>query len=304
MRKTLITLAALLACGAASIAQESAPTGPPPVIAIGREEIPPGRMPAHERNAAGFVSMLNRAGAAAHRIALVPLSGDDNQVLYLEPYASFADFEQARQQFDQAVASNAALRTEMEQLQRDNAQLHNSQRTTLARYRADLSYRPRSPEETARARYFSITTVRLKPGRGPDYVEYLKQGNAARAKANIDEHTAVYQVASGAPFGTFLMFSSLKSLQEWDDAFARTQQNQKALEEALGGPVVTASRRQLLAEIASETVNTLFAISPAMSRPTAQMAAVDPDFWTPRPVVPSGKALAVKKVGTKDQPKP
>jgi hypothetical protein len=304
MRHTLIALAALMACTVASMAQEGTPTGPPPVIAIGREEIPPGRMPAHERNAAGFVSMLNRSGAATHRIALVPVSGDDNQVLYLEPYGSFAEFEQARQQFDQAVASNVALRAEMEQLQRDNAQLHNSQRTTLARYRADLSYRPRSPEETARSRYFSITTVRLKPGRGADYMEYLKQGNAGRAKANIDDHNAVYQVASGAPFGTFLIFSSLKSLKEWDDGFARTQQDQKALEEALGGPVVTASRRQLLAEIAAEAVNTLFAINPAMSRPTAQMAALDPGFWTPKPVVPSGKALAVKKVATKNQPKP
>jgi hypothetical protein len=304
MRKTLIALAALAAGAAASMAQESAPTGPPPVIAIGREEIPPGRMPAHERNAAGFVSVLNRTGAATHRIALVPLSGDDNQVLYLEPYASFADFEQARQRFDQAVASNAALRTEMEQLQRDNAQLHNSQRTTLARYRADLSYRPKSAEDTARSRYFSITTVRLKPGRGPDYVEYIKQGNAARAKANIDDHTAVYQVVSGAPFGTFLIFSSLKSLKEWDDGFARTQQEQKVFEEALGGPVVAAGRRQLLAEIAAEAVNTLFAISPAMSRPTARMAALDPDFWTPKPVVASGKALAVKKAATKEQPKP
>jgi hypothetical protein len=302
MRIPLIALAVLLSCGA-SIAQETAAGGPPPVIAIGREEIPPGRMPAHQRNAAGFVSVLNRVGATAHRIALVPLSGDDNQVLYLEPYASFADFEQARQQFDQAVASNAALRTEMEQLERDNVQLHKSQRTTLARHRADLSYRPRPREETARARYFSVTTIRLKPGRGPDYAEFIKQGNAARAKANIDDHIAVYQVASGAPFGTFLIFSSHKSLKEWDEGFARSQQDQKAMEEALGGPVVVASRRQLLAEIAAEAVNTLYAISPVMSRPTAQMAALDPDFWTPKPAVASGKALA-KKVVSQDKPKP
>lgn len=304
MRKTLIALTALAVGAAAAMAQESAPTGPPPVIAMGREEIPPGRMTAHQRNAASFVSVLNRAGAGSYRIALVALSGDDNQVLYLEPYASFADYEQARQQFDQAVVSNAALRSELEQLERDNVQLHESQRTTLARYRADLSYRPKSREDTARARYFSITTIRLKAGRGPDYVEYIKQGNAARDKANIDDHVAVYQVASGAPFGTFLFLNSHKSLKEWDDAFGRVPQNQKAMEEALGGAVVAASRRQLLAEIAAEAVNTLYAISPAMSRPTAQMAALDPGFWTPKPVVPSGKALAVKKVATKDQPKP
>jgi hypothetical protein len=294
MRIPLIALAALLSCGA-SVAEESA-GGPPPVLAIGREEIPPGRMPAHEQNAAGFVSVLNRAGAASHRIALVPLSGDDNQVLYLEAYDSFAGFEEARRQFDQAVAANAALRTEMDQLGRDNVQLHNSQKTTLARYRADLSYRPKPREETARARYFSVTSVRVKAGRGPDLAEWIKQGNAARAKANIDDHTAVYQVASGAPFGTFLFFSSHKSLKEWDEGFARGEQERKAIEEALGGPVVVASRRQIASDITMEVVNTLYAINPAMSRPTAEMAAVDPDFWTPKPAVASGKALAKKVV--------
>ena len=303
MRIPLIALAVLMSCGAASLAQQNAPDGPPPVIAIGREEIPPGRMPAHERNAAGFVSVLNRIGATSHRIALVPLSGDDNQVLYLEPYASFAEFAQARRQFDEAVTSNAALRTEMDQLMRDNVQLHHSQKTMLARYRADLSYRPKPREETARARYFSITSVRVKLGRGPDLAEWIKQGNAARAKANIDDHTAVYQVASGAPFGTFLFFSSHKSLQEWDEDFARGEQEQKAIDEALGGPVVVASRRQLAAEITIEVMNTLFAINPAMSRVPAQMAAVDPDFWTPKPVVASGKALA-KKVVPGDKQKP
>lgn len=304
MRTTLMVVAALASSSAPLVGQETSFAGPPPVLAVGREEIPPGRMTAHQRNAAGFVSLLNRAGAGSYRIALVPLSGDDNQVLYLEPYASFADYAQARQQFNEAVVSNAALRTELEQLERDNVQLHQTQRTTLARYRADLSYRPKPREDTARARYFSITTVRLKAGRGPDYIEYVKQGNAAREKANIDDHVAVYQVASGAPFGTFLFVNSHKSLKEWDDGFARVTQDQKAMEEALGGPVVVASRRQVLAEIAAEAVNTLYAISPAMSRPTAQMAAVDPAFWTPKPVVAAGKALAVKKVATKDQPKP
>jgi hypothetical protein len=300
MCKSLVTVATLLACAVPALAQE---TGPPAVIAIGREEIPPGRMAAHGRNAAGFVSMLNRAGATTHRIALVPLSGDDNEVLYLEPYASFADFAQARQQFDQALVSNAALRTEMDQMDRDTAQLHRSQRTTLVRYRADLSYRPKSREETARARFFSVTTVRLKPGRGPDYMEWIKQGNAARAKANLEAYSAVYQVASGAPFGTFLYLSSHKSLKEWDDDFARAEQDQKALSEALGGAVVVERRRALISEIVAETVNTIYAIDPAMSRVPAEMAAVDPDFWTPKPTVASGKALA-KKVAAEEKPKP
>lgn len=303
MRIPLIAIAVLLSCGGASLA-EDASGGPPPILAIAREEIPPGRMPAHERNAAGFVSVLNRIGAASHRIALVPLSGDDNQVLYLEPHASFAALGQAREQFDEAIASNAALRTEMDQLTRDNVQLHHSQKTMLARYRADMSYRPKAREDTARSRYFSVTTIRVKPGRGPDYVEIVKQYNAALTKANIDWHVATYQVVSGGPFGTFLFLSSRRSLQELDEAFARGDEEQKAIDEALGGPVAAANLRARFSEVIADGTNTLFAINPGMSRPTAEMAAVDPDFWTPKPAGASGKALAKKVVTREEKPKP
>jgi hypothetical protein len=77
-------------------------------------------------------------------------------------------------------------------------------------------------------------------------------------------HVVTYQVASGGQFGTFVFVAAHRSLKEWD----------------------------------------LFAINPAMSRPTAQMAAADPDFWAPKPAVASGKALAAKKVSSAEKPRP
>jgi hypothetical protein len=53
----------------------------------------------------------------------------------------------------------------------------------------------------------------------------------------------------------------------------------------------------------AEGQNTLFAISPAMSRPTPQMAAADPDFWLPMPAVAGGMAVA-KMVAREEKPKP
>ena len=42
------------------------------------------------------------------------MSGDDNQVLYTEAYASFADFEATRKKGEEAFAASPALQAEME----------------------------------------------------------------------------------------------------------------------------------------------------------------------------------------------
>ena len=150
----------------------------------------------------------------------------------------------------------------------------------------------------------SITTTRIKPGRVPDYVDYIKSLNVARKKAGVDVHTAVYQVATGAPTGTFLSFTSIRSLSDIDDVRQKAEQSQKALDDALGGADVVKQRRMLISEIVADGFNTLYALEPSLSRPTALSAAADPDFWNPKPAA-STKALVAKKENkAKETPKP
>src|SRR6266545_2634343 len=86
-RSTWALLGVLLLSAAATAAQEQT-SGPPPVLAIGQEEIKPGSMGAHDKQVASYLALFNRANVGASRLGLVPVSGDDNQVLYLEGYAS------------------------------------------------------------------------------------------------------------------------------------------------------------------------------------------------------------------------
>lgn len=295
--RTSIVLALVALAGAAAWAQEAAaPTGPPPVLVISREEIKPGRMAVHERSASTFVSVLERAGSPEHRIALVPLSGDDNQVVYLTGFGSFADLEASHNRFQQALLANAALRAEMEALDRQGAEQHNTQKTSIARYRADLSYRPGTLEQVAQSRFLNVSYARIKIGRAPDYVEYVKALNAARQKAGVtDISNAVYQVVSGTSGPAFVTFTFYRSLKDLDDNLARMQDRQKAVDEALGGAEVVKQRRMLLSEIALDNTATLYALNPAISRPSPAFAAADPSgFWNPKPAAGT-KALAVKK---------
>ena len=160
-------------------------------------------------------------------------------------------------------------------------------------------------QDTGPPSVIAIAREELKPGRIQDYVDYIKALNAGRDKIGSQAHTAVYQVASGATNGTFLTFTSMRSLSEMDDARQRMEQSQKALDEALGGADVVKQRRMLISDIVADGYNTVYAMEPTLSRPTEQFAAADPDFWNPKPAA-AAKALASKKETpkAKEAPKP
>lgn len=296
-KSALLGVLVLSAAGVA--AQETAPAGPPRVLAISREEIKPGRMTPHEKVAASFVAAISKANLQNYRLGLTPVSGDDNQVVYLEGFDSFAAVEASRKAMDEALAGNAAFKADFDLVERQGADMHATQKTAYAIYREDLSYRPLKVGEVAKSRYFNVVTVRVKPGQMTDYADYTKQYNTAREKANTDAHTAVYQVVTGAPTGTFLIFVAHRSLSEWDDFIRTMDARDKAINEALGGEAVVKQRRAWAAEIISDNFSTLYAFSPAISRANPQFAAADPDFWSPKPKAPA-KALASKK----ETPKP
>ncbi len=121
-----------------------------------------------------------------------------------------------------------------------------------------------------------------------------------REKANIDTHSVVYQIATGAGNNTFLIFSANRSLAEWDDLNAKAPERQKAIDAALGGDEVVKQRRMLISEIVADTYDTLYAMTPTISRPSPQIAAADPDFWTPKAAAAApAKATAAKKEASK-----
>jgi len=289
-------LGVLLLSTAAAVAQEQ-PTGPPPVLSIGQEEIKPGSMGAHEKQVVSYMALFNRANVRGSRLGLVPVSGDDNQILYLEGYASFADLEATRNKSDETFAASPALQAELDTLDRQAGPMHTTQKTLIAVYRADLSYRPLGTDAVGKARYFSVTTNRIKPGRYTDYEEYAKQLNRAREKANLNEHVSVYQVLTGATTGTFVSFTASRSLSEWDDVTRGMQARNKAVDEALGGDVVAKQRRETAEAIFADSRSSLYAFSPKISRPSAQIVAADPDFWSPKP---AGNLLAMKTENKKE----
>lgn len=294
LAKAVVALATLGSLTLPALAQE--PLAAPPVMRITVEDIKPGSMGTHEKSVASYLALFSRAQVPMSRLGMVPVAGDQNQVVYLEGFPSFEALEASDKKLEAAFAASPAMQAELDALDRNGGPLHSSQRTMIAVFRPDLSYRPLSASAVGKSRYFGVTTSRIKLGHTPDYESYTKQLNRAREKANIEASTAVYQVTSGAAAGTFMTFTANRSLAELDAFRAGMAARNKAIDEALGGEEVVRQRREMAEATFVDVRTTLYALNPRLGTPAAQVASGDPDFWTPK--VP-GKALAVKKEAPK-----
>ncbi len=278
MRSRFLPLIGLLLfAGVDALAQQS----PVQVLVMTREQFKPGNMAGHNKQIPAFYALFEKAKVGNPRLGLVPLSGDQNNILYFDGYQSYAEMEATTKKMDDTFAGSAALQAEMDALTKQNASLHDSQTAMIAVRRTDLSYRPAMADAVGKARFLNLTTTRANIGRAAAYADYVKQTNAAREKANLDEHSTVWQVTSGAPTGTFLTFVWNRSLAENDALRTGADARTKKLDEALGGPMVVQERLKLISGIVAQGVTTLYAVDRALSRPSPEFIAADPDFWKP-----------------------
>ncbi|MGA9363823.1 MAG: hypothetical protein WBW16_05575, partial [Bacteroidota bacterium] len=207
-----------------ALAQPPASPSMPKVVLIYREEVKPGKGAAHEKVEVGWPQAFAKANYPVHYLAMTSMAGQ-NEAWFLEGYDSFASIEKA----DQAIDKNTTLKTELEKLSERDGELLSGMRTLITTYRDDLSYRPNVT--LSQMRYMTVMTMRVRLGHDSDFVAMRKIVNAGHEKANIDEHWAIYQVVSGAPAGTYLLFLPMKSMAQMD---AYAEIHGKPYQDALG----------------------------------------------------------------------
>ena len=140
-------------------------------------------------------------------------------------------------------------------------------------------------ESISKTRYVNVLIFRVHQGRDQDFADLAKTAVAALGKSGSDQPVAVYQVISGAPSGMYLLFEPSASLKTLDDAPARGEAMFNAMGDAGSKRFIKSSGETL-----ASAEPLLFAINPKMSYPPKEVAAGDPDFWTPKPAKPAAKA--------------
>lgn len=280
MKKALSALGTLSLIAVASAAAAQEAPAPPKVLQIIREQVKPGKAATHEKLEMGWPKAYAKANWPNGWIGMASVSGPP-EAWFLFAWPSYAAMEKDRENIDKTPT----LKAEDEQLSQQDGELLSGISSMLASYREDLSYRPNV--YVAKMRYFSVTTWRVNQGRAQDFTTWRRMAKELHEKAKVDEHFAIYQVVSGAPAGTFLMFRPLKSMAEMD-----VDPHDKAYQDAVGEGG-RARIRDLQHEALLSANAQIFAFNPKMSYVSKEFAAPDPDYWTPKP--PPAKPAEPKK---------
>lgn len=294
MRKSLLffVVVTLLSMFTTVLAQDAATQGPPPVVLIVREDIKPGLMATHNRHSAEFATIFNRLQTPNYRIAMVPVAGSENEVLYITGAGNFAELESMQKATDDKLALvGGNMKADLDRLDKEAPALHANMRDMFTVFRPELSYNPGIKISTMR--YMAVTTVRVRPGQEGQYLDYVNgMVKAAREKAKAELHIAAFQVIAGSPNTTYMFFRPMKSLAEYDLRIASRVR-----------AAMSEDQQKKADKMASETIlfseTSVYAFNPQMSYASKELIAGDPGFWnrkTEMAVKPKPKKRTAKMV--------
>jgi hypothetical protein len=271
MRKILLSMFAICLFVSSTLEARGQAGPPPKVLSIFREEIKAGRGAAHAKVEVGYVRALEKAKWPVYSLAMTPAFGGTD-AWFMGAYDSFAALEQDRMNSDK----NAQLSADFERLDAMDAEFRTGQRSIVCSLNEALSWGPNF--DVSQMRYFSVTTVRVRPGHDEEYREARRLLGDAVKKANPNAHSVLYVVAAGMPGGTYLIFTPRKSLAELDP----NPTVGRAVQEAMGEDNAK-KRQKLLAESVISTETSIYAFSPRMSYVPKEWAKTGGDFWVPKP---------------------
>ena len=144
-------------------------------------------------------------------------------------------------------------------------------------------------------RYFEISSFHVKPGHDKEWEELVKLVMAAYEKIS-DVRWATFEAVYGAPSGTFVVFTPMKSLAEVDTELMQNKQFEAAM-----GEEGMKKLSELSARAIESSESNLFQFAPKMSYVSDEWIKRDPDFWKPKAAMPAG---AEKKTEKKTEKKP
>jgi len=291
MKPNVLPLAAIGLClgGAARVsAQMMEESSAPKVLYVVREQIKEGREAAHVKTESAWPRMFEKANVKTHYVGMTSESGPP-EAWFLEPYDSFGGMEKER-----AEILQSPIEADLQEADIADGDLRTGSRNLLAVFRGDLSYHAaQAVSNMPKCRHMAVTVLRIKYGHDSELAQAAKLLIDGDEKSGSDQPVLTYQVVSGGPSGTFLLFSPMDSLARMDAASARMAAARQAMGER---------NRQRFDTLAPEAVQSaeslLFAFNPRISFVSKEFAAADPEFWNPKPEPPA-KAKAPAKHAAK-----
>jgi hypothetical protein len=276
--KTAVSLALSTVCAAGSastVLAQALPTSQPKYMNIIRERVKLGRASDHAKHEAGWPAAYEKAKGTQTYLALASTTGSP-EVWYITPFESHAAFDEVTRKEE----ADPVLSAELERLQRADAEYLTDLRNWQASARPDLSHG--TFPDVSKVRFYEITVFQVKPGYENAFAGVAKAYAGAAGRSAPKASWRVYEVIAGAPSGTFLVFSSLQSYGEFDQAIADNVSMMKSFsaEDAI-------SLQKFSAEGMISAETNRFRLDPLQSYVTRSVRESDQAFWMPKTLVPS-----------------
>jgi hypothetical protein len=219
----------------------------------------------------------NRRNNGETWLGLETVFGESDTYDFVVSRGDYAALDKAHGVFEGAV-NKAYGKEGAEKLFHDLDSCLISSRTELRMRRMDLSRK--APADAAalakmigESRVLRTTVVHVRPGRGTDFENLLKDVKAASEQNPNTHPLLVSQVVEGGKGATFYITSLRSSMGGFD--------NNPTMHEILGDEGYK-KFQQTIAEIVETTGYTLMRFSPEISNPPSDVVAVAPDFWQPK----------------------
>ena len=254
-------------------AQDSNPqkAGPPKFLNMVHQELKPGRVWEYGELETSIARIYSREGIPVFWVELESITGP-SEVLYLNLFDSADELAKSEKALSAALAAHPELAQTQDRLLQENT---SSGTTVLGVRRDDMGYRANTID-FSKMRALRLSTVFAHPGYERAFMETEWSLSEASQKATARTAWAVYEVVGGLPEPAYVIVTPMQSLNEIDDMVEAGQ----AVKKAEGGALE--QHLQELARIAYGTSDTrLFLVGPKASHVSKELAASDPDFWSP-----------------------
>ena len=244
------------------------------MLTIVREEVKLGRTADHQRIEAGWPAAYEKAKSPDYYLALVSTTGAP-EAWYVTAHDSHRAIGDSMKRDD----ADAVLSAEIARLSRADADVISSVRVMQARARKDLSYG--AYPDIGKQRFFEITWFRTRPGHEMQFEAAAKAYGAAAKRTNTAAAYRVYEVIAGAPGPTYLVFSSVSSYSDFDEAMTDGDNIVKGANTEEG-----AALQKYMLEGAVNLETQRFRVDPVQSYVPKETRAQDPAFWAVKKPAP------------------
>jgi hypothetical protein len=222
------------------------------------------------KNVAEFRGAAATAAPDSYWIVGSPVTGDTSTFVFVTFQDSMADVEKFITSMNKAGEAAMAKNASFEQ---EGASADGGAQMALAKYNAEISYRPEMVPLSDTA-YWSSETLTLRPGCGHEFNEAAKQVIELHKKAGDNSHWIAYDVMTGPSLPAVFFVQPMKSLAEEDE------EPPAAAKEIFQSALV----RNMLSSISKECITHVsvayFKVEPSLSRPMPSLVTANPGFWT------------------------